>query len=66
MNYFAPKGEATDFSLKNLSLDRKLSILRGFMPHHLCGSKRFALKLPRASGLLGITPAPSNNEGDTD
>jgi predicted transposase/invertase (TIGR01784 family) len=30
--------------LKNLSLDRKLSILRGFIPRHLCLGKKFALK----------------------
>jgi hypothetical protein len=32
MNYLALKGEVSDFSLKNLSLDRKLSILRGSYP----------------------------------
>jgi hypothetical protein len=62
MNYLALKGEVSDFSLKNLSLDKKLSILRGFIPRNLCGGKKFALKLPRepVSGFLGITPALSN------
>jgi hypothetical protein len=52
------------FSLKGgvSSLDRKLSILRGFIPRQLCGGKKFALKLPRepVSGFLGIAPAHSN------
>jgi hypothetical protein len=63
MNYLALKGEVSDFSLKNLSLDRRLSILRGFIPRNLCGGKKIALKLPRdpVSGFLGITPALSNN-----
>jgi hypothetical protein len=62
MNYLALKGEVSDFSLKNLSLDRKLSILRGFIPRNLCIDKKFALKLPRepVSGFLGIIPALSN------
>ena len=44
MNYPALKGGVSDFSLKNLSLDRKLSILRGFIPRNLCIGKKFALK----------------------
>jgi hypothetical protein len=44
MNYLALKGEVSDFSSKNLSLDRKLSILRGFIPRNLCVGKKFALK----------------------
>jgi hypothetical protein len=44
MNYLALKGEVSDFSSKNLSWDRKLSILRGFIPRNLCGGKKFALK----------------------
>jgi hypothetical protein len=44
MNYFALKGEVSDFSSKNLSLDRKLSILRGFIPRNLGVDKKFALK----------------------
>jgi hypothetical protein len=47
MNYLALQGEVSDFSLKNLSLDRKLSILRGFIPRNLCDGKKIALKLPR-------------------
>jgi hypothetical protein len=48
MNYPAMKGGVSDFSLKNLSLDRKLrafgpTILRGFIPRHLCIDKKFAL-----------------------
>jgi hypothetical protein len=47
-----------------MNLDRKLSILRGFIPRNLCVDKRFALKLPRelASGFLGIIPALSNRK----
>jgi hypothetical protein len=49
MNYLALKGEVSDFSSKNLSLDRKLrtrgpTILRGFIPRNLCIDKKFALK----------------------
>ena len=47
MNYPALKGGVSDFSSKNLSLDRKLSILRGFIPRNLGIGKNFALKLPR-------------------
>jgi hypothetical protein len=54
MNYLALKGEVSDFSKKNLSLDRKLSILRGFIPRNLCSGKRI-----RPKG-RGITPALSN------
>jgi hypothetical protein len=39
MNYLALKDEVSDFSLKNLSLDRKLSILRGFIPRNIRGVK---------------------------
>jgi hypothetical protein len=35
MNYPALKGGVSDFSLKNLSLDRKLSIPRGFIPRNI-------------------------------
>jgi hypothetical protein len=44
MNYLALEGEVSDFSSKNLSLDRKLSILRGFIPRNLCIGKKFSLK----------------------
>jgi hypothetical protein len=47
MNYLALQGEVPDFSLKNLSLDRELSILRGFIPCNLFIDKKFALKLSR-------------------
>jgi RND family efflux transporter MFP subunit len=62
MDYLALKGDVSDFSSKNLSLNWKLSILRGFIPLNLCIDKKFALKLPRelASRFLGITPALSN------
>jgi DNA repair photolyase len=62
MNYLALKGEVSDFSSKNLSLDRKLSILCGFIPRNLWQGTNYALKLPRepVSGFLGITPALSN------
>jgi hypothetical protein len=55
MNYPALKGGVSDFSLKNLLLDRKLRTFgprtkgqtkpRGFIPRHLCIDKKFALKL---------------------
>jgi hypothetical protein len=66
-NYFIEKDAFTQMTLPALKgraslLDRKLSILRGFIPRQLRDSKKFALKLPRepVSWLLGITPARSN------
>jgi phosphoribosylanthranilate isomerase len=44
VNYPALKGGVSDFSLKNLSLDRKLSIPRGFIPRNIRGLLNYALK----------------------
>jgi hypothetical protein len=44
MNYPALKGGASDFSLKNLSLERKLLIVCGFIPCQLRQDSNFALK----------------------
>jgi MoaA/NifB/PqqE/SkfB family radical SAM enzyme len=40
MNCLALKGEASDFSSKNLMLDRKLLILRGLISRQLCDGKK--------------------------
>jgi hypothetical protein len=57
MNYLALKNEVSDFSSKNLSLERKLLILRGLIPRQLCGGKN------RPEG-RGITPARSNKKSE--
>jgi hypothetical protein len=62
MNYPALNGGMSDFSLKNLTLERKLLVLCGSIPRHLRQGSNFAPKLPRepVSEFLGITPAHSN------
>jgi hypothetical protein len=62
MNYFALKGEVSDFSTKNLSMDRKLwafgpEVLRGFIPppSYMAG-KKFALKPARGSVQRAVHP----------
>jgi hypothetical protein len=56
MSDLAPKGGASDFSWKNLSLDRKLAMPRGFMPRDLGVDKKFA-----PNGVASRPRFPINN-----
>ena len=58
------KPRVSDFSLKNLSLDRKLSILCGFIPRNLGIGKKFALKAELDPQMNHRIPRRGENPGE--